>query len=407
VPEPAAPGADRLTTVTGAEGLADRRDSGAPLPSPPPWRGRRVVLVHDWLTGMRGGEKVLESLCRLFPDADLLTLVHVPGSVSPLIEQHRIRTSFVQRLPRPARLYRHYLPLFPTAVELLDLDDADLVVSSSHCAAKSVVPNGRAVHVCYCHSPMRYAWDQFDAYFGPERLGAVGSALARPVLTWLARWDRATAGRVDHYVANSQFVAGRIERYYNRRACVLHPPVDTRFFTPGEGPTGSYALVVSALVPYKRLDVAITAANRLRIPLKIVGTGPDRRRLEALAGPLVEFAGALGPASLRDAYRHAQALVLPAEEDFGIAPVEAMACGRPVVALNRGGATESVRDGVTGFLVDRLDPDAFADAIDRTRQHAFDPAVLAAHAQSFGVDRFERAFTRIVADALTAGTVPC
>src|SRR6187399_1758310 len=237
-----------------------------------PWHGRRVVLVHDWLTGMRGGEKVLESICRLFPHADLCTLVHVKGSVSPLIEARRIRTSMVQRLPSPARRCRHYLPLFPAAIEWFDLDDADLVISTSHCAAKSVVPTGRALHVCYCHSPMRYAWDQFDAYFGPERLGRAGSALARVTMAWLARWDRDTAHRVHSFVANSGYVAGRIARYYNRRATVVHPPVDTEFFTPGDAPPSSYFLVVSALVPYKRIDFAVDAATRLGLPLKIVGS---------------------------------------------------------------------------------------------------------------------------------------
>jgi Glycosyltransferase Family 4 len=174
--------------------------------------GRRVVLAHDWLTGMRGGEKVLESLCRLFPGADLVTLVHVKGSVSPLIEARRIRTSIVQRFPLPGTFYRHYLPTFPAAIELFDLDAADLIVSTSHCAAKAVVPTGRALHVCYCHSPMRYAWDQFDAYFGRDRVGVIGNAVLRPVLAWLARWDRATAHRVDQFVANSHYVAGRIAR---------------------------------------------------------------------------------------------------------------------------------------------------------------------------------------------------
>ena len=228
--------------------------------------GRRVVLVHDWLTGTRGGEKVLESLCRLFPGADLVTLVHKKGSVSPLIESRKIRTSIVQRLPRPARLYRHYLPVFPTAIELFDLDDADLVISTSHCAAKAVVPTGRAVHLCYCHSPMRYAWDQFEAYFGAERIGRAANAVARPVLAWLARWDRATASRVNRFLANSHYVAGRIERYYNRHATVLYPPVDTDFFTPGQTPAQAYFLVVSALLPYKRIEVAIAAAAKLRAP---------------------------------------------------------------------------------------------------------------------------------------------
>lgn len=367
---------------------------------------RRVVLVHDWLTGMRGGEKVLESLCRLFPDSDLLTLVHVPGSVSPTIEARRIRTSFVQRLPMRARLYRHYLPLFPMAIEGFDLDDADLVVSTSHCAAKSVVPTGRAVHVCYCHSPMRYAWDQFEAYFGRDRIGPVAAAAARPVLAWLARWDRATAGRVTHFVANSQFVAGRIARYYNRPASVLHPPVDTRFFTPASGSSEPYFLVVSALVPYKRLDVALRAATRLGVRLKVVGTGPDLARLQAQAGPLVEFAGALPPEQLREAYRNALALVLPAEEDFGIAPVESMACGRPVVALGRGGATETVVDGVTGLLVDDHTDAAFADTMDRIRRTSFDPDALVRHADRFSTARFEEGLRTTLTGALS-GPSPC
>jgi len=379
---------------------ADLERAPTTTAAPVPWAGRRVVLVHDWLTGMRGGEKVLECLCRLFPAAEILTLVHVPGSVSSTIESHRIRTSFVQRLPRPGRYYRHYLPIFPTAIECFDLDDVDLVVSTSHCAAKSVVPNGRSFHLCYCHSPMRYAWDQFDAYFGPDRLGTVGSALARPVMGWLAKWDRSTANRVDAFVANSQFVAGRIGRYYNRQASVLHPPVDTRFFTPGDQPPQPYFLVVSALVPYKRIDVAIRAALRLGVHLKIVGTGPDLTRLQQIAGPSIEFAGALDPLSLRDAYRHAQALVLPAEEDFGIAPVESMACGRPVVALGRGGALETVVPGVTGFLVESTDDRLFAEAMQATTTGFRDPTPLAAHAADFSVTTFETGFRSLLTQAL-------
>jgi glycosyltransferase involved in cell wall biosynthesis len=367
------------------------------MPTPEPLR---VALVHDWLTGMRGGEKVLESLCRLFPRAPILTLVHVPGSVSATIASHPIRTSFIQRLPRRSRYYRQYLPLFPTAIECFDLDDVDLVVSTSHCAAKAVVPTGRAVHICYCHSPMRYAWDQFDAYFGRERIGVVGHALARPVMAWLARWDRATAHRVHAFVANSQFVAGRIARYYNRSASVVHPPVDVRFFTPGAEPPSPFYLVVSALVPYKRIDVAIRAAERLGAPLKIVGTGPDLRRLRALAGSQTEFLGAVDPETLRRLYRTAQALVLPAEEDFGIAPVESLACGRPVVAFGRGGALETVDHGTTGLLVDRQEPEAFAAAMRAAAARPVDPAALAARAAAFGTDRFESAFRQLVTDTL-------
>ena len=236
-----------------------------------------AALVHDWLTGMRGGEKALEVLCELLPDADLLTLVSVPGRVSPTIASHRIRTSLIQRLPLVARLYRHYLPLFPFAIEQFDLDDVDLVVSTSHCAAKAVVPRPGARHLCYCFTPMRYAWDQFDHYFGPDRIGPAASALARPVLAGLARWDRRTSGRVDRYVAISHYVAGRIRRYYNRQSDVVYPPVDTEFFQPdGRAPEG-YLLIVSALVPYKRIDVAIDAARLAGLPLRIVGEGPEAR----------------------------------------------------------------------------------------------------------------------------------
>jgi glycosyltransferase involved in cell wall biosynthesis len=380
-----------------------------PSPQPPaaePVAGGRVVLVHDWLTGMRGGEKVLASLCRLFPNADLLTLVHKRGSVSPSITQRRIRTSVIQRLPLATRLYREYLPLFPAAIELFDLDAADLVISTSHCAAKSIVRTGRARHICYCHSPMRYAWDQFDAYFGAARVGRAGSAALRPVLAWLARWDRDTARRVDRFVANSRFVAGRIGRYYNRPALVLNPPVDTAFFTPGRDEPGSYFLVVSALVPYKRLEVAIDAAARTGVPLRIVGSGPDLARLQARAGASVTFLGSIGDDALREQYRGARAVVLPGVEDFGIVPVEAMACGRPVVALDAGGAAETVVPGVTGLLVSNLADGDFADALDRAGRTAFDPAAIRRHAEAFGVDRFEAGFRRIVADTL-AGDAAC
>jgi glycosyltransferase involved in cell wall biosynthesis len=360
------------------------------------------VLVHDWLTGMRGGEKVLESLCRLFPDADLLTLVHVPGSVSRAIESRRIRTSLAQRLPQPGRFYRHYLPLFPAIIELFDLDDADLVVSTSHCAAKAVVATGRAAHICYCHSPMRYAWDQFDAYFGADRVGPAAHRVFRPVMAALARWDRATAPRVDRFVANSRFVAGRIARFYNRAASVLHPPVDVEFFTPGDRAPEPYFLVVSALVPYKKIGIAIEAARRLGVPLTIVGGGPDERRLRAQAGPGIELTGPLDDAALRERYRRAQALIMPAEEDFGIVALESMACGRPVVALGRGGAPETVEHGVTGLLVADATPEAFTAAMDQCRRTAFDPARLRARAEAFGVARFEAGFQALLTDTLAA-----
>jgi glycosyltransferase involved in cell wall biosynthesis len=375
--------------------------------SPAPWAGRRIVLAHDWLTGMRGGEKVLESLCRLCPGAEIVTLVERRGAASATIAAHRIRRSAIQRLPFATRLYRHYLPLFPAAIEMFDLDQADLVISSSHCAAKAVVPAGRARHVCYCHSPMRYGWDQFEAYFGAARVGSLANAVLRPVLAGLARWDRDTVHRVDRFVANSRFVAGRIARYYNRAALVLHPPVDTAFFTPGaDAPRGPAFLVVSALVPYKHIETAIDAAGRLGARLRVVGDGPDLARLRARAGATVEFAGTLDDHALRDAYRDAQAVLLPGTEDFGIVPVEAMACGTPVIALDAGGARETVVPGVTGFLVDGARASGFADAMEAARRHPFDRAAIRAHAGQFSVERFETGFRRILEDAL-AGTAPC
>lgn len=386
--------------------MRSRGRPGVPRHGGRPLANLRVAIVHDWLTGMRGGEAVLEAIARVFPTAPIRTLVHVPGAVSQTIEAHAIRPAALMRwLPWRARFYRQYLPLFPGVIETMDLDDFDLVVSTSHCAAKAVVAAGRATHICYCHSPMRYAWDQYEQYFGPDRLGRPASTVLRPVIAWLARWDRATAGRVDRFLANSQHVAGRIARYYNRESRVLYPPVDTEYFTPVASSPDAYYLVVSALVPYKRVDLAIGAANQLGVPLKIVGTGPDRDRLVRLSGPTVEFLGSVEREQLRDLYRGSQALVHPAEEDFGIAPVEAMACGRPVVALSRGGAAESVLPGVTGLLASEATVAAFADAMAAVPSAAFAPSDARARAETFSIARFDAEFRAVLTETLAASAV--
>jgi glycosyltransferase involved in cell wall biosynthesis len=363
----------------------------------------KVALVHDWLTGMRGGEQVLDALCELFPDADLHTLLHRPGSVSPRIEQRRIETSFVQHLPFAARQYRRYLPLFPWAVSRFTFDRYDLVISSSHCAAKAAVAPPGVRHICYCHSPMRYAWDQFDAYFGPERVGRLASRwVYRPLLTRLARWDAATAVRVDRFVANSTHVAGRIRRYYNRGATVVYPPVDTTFFHPDASTPDSHVLIVSALVPYKRIDLALDACARAGVPLRIVGDGPERARLERRASPLVTFLGQQSGESLREEYRRARAVLLPGEEDFGIVPVEAQACGTPVVALARGGALETVVDGETGVLFGTATPDSLADALERVSRLRVDRARLRCHAARFSRDRHLHAMRALIDETVAA-----
>jgi glycosyltransferase involved in cell wall biosynthesis len=367
----------------------------------------RVAIVHDWLTGMRGGEKVLEAICELYPDATLHTLVRIPGSVTPQIERHRVKSSAVQWLPDAGRFYRHYLPLFPTAVELIDLDGYDLVISSSHCAVKSVIRSGRATHVCYCHSPMRYAWDQFPAYFGPDQVGAFRSALLRPVLAAMARWDAATAGRVDRFLANSQYVAGRIRRYYNRGSAIVYPPVDTVFYRPAaETDAGQRAnpsfLVVSALVPYKRVETAIEACRLAGARLTIVGRGPEEARLRQLARRDVEFLGWLSNEEIRDLYRRSTAVLLPGREDFGMVPVEAQACGTPVVALRQGGACETVVEGVSGVLVTDGSPAGFAEGLARIGALSLDPAAIRANAERFSRERFMIDFRSAVSDAIAA-----
>jgi glycosyltransferase involved in cell wall biosynthesis len=363
----------------------------------------RVALVHDWITGMRGGEKVLEVLCELYPDADLFTLFHRPGSASPLIERRRITTSFVQHLPFAARRYRNYLPLFPLAVRQFSFTGYDLVISTSHCVVKSVRTPDHIRHICYCHSPMRYAWDQFDAYFGPARVGAAASRFVyAPVMRALARWDAATASRVDRFVANSAFVADRIRRYYNRAATVVYPPVDTEFFQPDTQASASHFLIVSALVPYKRLELAVDACAVTGTPLRIAGDGPDRARLEARASNLVTFLGPIGGERLRDEYRRARAVLLPGEEDFGIVPVEAQACGTPVVAYARGGALETVIDHETGVFFGEATVPSLAAALARVADQRFDRQRLHAHAERFSRDRHLQAMKRLIADTVAA-----
>jgi glycosyltransferase involved in cell wall biosynthesis len=301
----------------------------------------RVALVHDWLTGMRGGERCLEVFCEIFPAATLFTLLHVVGSVSARIEGMPIRCSGLNRFPGVARWYRFLLPAFPWFIERHDLRGHDLVLSSSHCVAKGVRVPEDALHIAYIYTPMRYVWDLYPEYFGPGRTAPLTRAVMALLRRRMQRWDVRTAARVDHFVAISRHVADRVRRHYGREATVIHPPVDTERFRVGDGP-GKFYLVVSAFAPYKRIDLAVQACNVLRRPLKIVGGGQDERRLRALAGPMVEFLGWRPDEEVADLFRRCRALLFPGVEDFGITPLEAMASGRPVIAYARGGALESV-----------------------------------------------------------------
>lgn len=364
--------------------------------------GARVALVHDWLTGMRGGERVLEALLEIFPGAEIFCLLHVPGTVSDRLESRPIHTSFVQTLPASKSAYRWYLPFFPWAIEQLDLDDYALVISSSHCAAKSVITAPDAIHLCYCHTPMRYAWDQFDAYFAAERVGRAKHLAIRATMAWLRRWDKITAARVDGYAANSSWVAGRLERYYGRAATVIPPPVDTDWFAPGQDDPEPYYLVVSALSPYKRIEVAIEAFNRMQRPLIVVGKGPEADRLAEIAGPTVEMRGWADEATLLDLYQRCRGLVLPAVEDAGIVPLEAMACGRPAIVLGEGGAAEAIVDGETGIIIQESQPESLIEAIDRAEGVSFNSSRIRAHALQYARESFARRFLAFVSGVLRA-----
>jgi glycosyltransferase involved in cell wall biosynthesis len=349
---------------------------------------------------MRGGEKVLLSLARIFPDAPIHTLLHVKGSLHPDLERRDIRTTFVQGLPGVARHYRSYLPLFPAAAATIDVSAYDLVVSSSHCVVKGVKRALGAVHVCYCHTPMRYVWDRYDDYFGGDRIAPPVRPLIALAANRLRAWDVATAPRVDHFVANSSYVAARIRRYYGRSSTVIPPPVDTEFYTPGSDGPGAYDLVVSALVPYKRIDLVLDAYRGGPMPLKIVGTGPEEARLRAIAGPEVTFLGRIDDAALRDLYRGCRAVIMPNVEDFGITAVEAMACGKPVVVFAEGGGAESVIDGETGVVFREPTPSSLRAAVDSIGGLRVNVDALRARAEEFSRARFESRFRTFLDAAL-------
>jgi glycosyltransferase involved in cell wall biosynthesis len=350
----------------------------------------RVALVHDWLTGMRGGEKVLVELARLFPDAPILTLFHRRGSVSAEIEQHQIRTTFLQPITDRIHEYRVFLPLFFAAAERWDARAFDIVISSSHCVAKNIHTPPGTLHVSYSHTPARYLHDEFATYVA--RYPAVVRAAAELIRQPMRRWDIATSDRPDGYIANSENVRERIRTLYGVDATVVHPPVDVSRFTPPVEPRREGFLIVSALVPYKRLETAIDAANTARLPLTIAGGGPDERRLRERAGATIRFLGRVTDDELARLYQTASALLMPGVEDFGIVPLEAQASGLPVIARGRGGATETVIDGVTGVLYGEDDPAALIDAIRRFETLTFDEQRLHEHARSFVPERFRREF---------------
>jgi len=351
---------------------------------------RRVAIIHDWLVTYRGGEKVLEAIAELYPRAEIFTLFHAPGKVGEKIESHRIHASFLNR-SWLRKYYRHTLPLMPYAIESFDLSDFDLVISSSHCVAKGIIPAPDALHICYCHTPMRYAWDRRFDYFPKGLAGAIYAFF----LHGTRKWEVTTSSRVDHFIANSTWVARRIEKYYRRSSVVINPFVDP--IPPmTAADRGDYYLIVSGFAPYKRIDLAIRACEELGRPLKIVGEGQEEAALRRIAGPQTTFVGRVGGEDLRRIYQGCRALLFPGEEDFGIVPLEAMASGKPVIALGRGGVTDSVIDGKTGVFFSESTVPALKEAILRFESKRFHPEDCRQRAELFSKERFQRQFKAAV-----------
>ena len=364
-----------------------------------------MAVAYDWLQAWRGGETVLAAVLRLYPSADLFAVVDfLPDGLRPRIGGKRAHTTFVQKLPGARRWFRYLLPLFPRAIESLDVSRYDIVMSISHAVAKGVRTRGDQLHICYCNTPMRYAWDLRDQYLPAYGLGAgLQGWLAHRMLDRIREWDRRTSDRVTYFIANSQFVRDRIARCYQRDADVIYPPVDTSFYTPApsHGARGDYYLAASHWVPYKRLDVIVQAFARLgHRRLVVAGSGPGTAAARATAPPNVQFEGEVTRERLRELMRNARGFVFAAEEDFGIVPLEAQACGTPVIAFGRGGARETVRadtaERPTGVFFDAQTPDALAAAITAFEALRFDPADCRRQAERFDAARFDRAITSYV-----------
>jgi len=361
----------------------------------------RVAIVHYWLVNMRGGENVVEALCEMFPQAEIFTHVYVPEAVSETIRKHKVHTTFIQRLPIASKLYQTYLPLMPLALQQLDLRDFDLVISSESGPAKGVVAAPDARHICYCHSPMRYVWDMYPDYLASA--GRFKRLLMPPLIHYLRMWDYSTAGGVDQFVANSRYVASRIQRYYRRDAKVIAPPVNTHEFHP-VNKLGDFYLMFGQLVSYKRPDLAVDAFNESGRKLIVIGEGDMADSLRKLAGENITFLGRQPSEVVREHLAKCKALVFPGLEDFGIVPVEAMASGRPVIAYGRGGVLDSVVDGETGLFFYQQSIAALNDVIDRFEREPdkFDPVKIVAHASNYSKARFKKDFMVLVDEVLDA-----
>lgn len=356
----------------------------------------KIAIIHYWLVGMRGGEKVLESICELYPNADIFTHVIDPDKISNKLKQHKIETTFINKLPFAKRYYQKYLPLMPLALEQLDLSEYDLIISTESGPAKGVITRPDATHICYCHTPMRYAWDMYHEYLRQQNFFT--RMMMRPLLHYIRLWDFQSAARVDHFIANSNYVSKRINKFYRREATVIHPPVDVDTFTPSTQAKEDYYLLLGQLVRYKKADLAVQAFTKLNKKLLVIGVGEQQKELENMAGENIEFLGWQEQSVIRHHLQHCKALIFPGVEDFGIVPLEAMACGTPVIAYGAGGALETVVDNETGLLFNEQSVSGLIAAIKRfeNRAEKFDSLTLQAHAQAFSSTRFKDEFLNFV-----------
>ncbi len=362
----------------------------------------RIAITADWLPTYGGAEHVISALCSVWPHAPVYTTVARPERLPPSLRECIRTVPRLQRLFHVLQRHQLLLPLLPRAMEEWDLSGYDIVLSSSHAVGKGIVPPPHCTHVCYCHTPMRYAWEMEEEYLQDFRLRGWLRKLVKKQLKWMRRWDLSTAKRVDVFIANSRETQERIRRIYGRESVVIHPPVDDRFFLSPIAESSKqdeYFLALGRLVPYKRFDLLIEVANRLRLPLKIGGRGQDEARLKNMAGPTVEFLGFVEDAQLPALYAGAKALLFPQFEDAGVVALEAQACGTPVIAFGRGGAMDTIVDGTTGLLVAEQTADAFQSAIAAFRPNAFDAAVIRAHAGRFSLARFKEQIAETVTTA--------
>ena len=363
----------------------------------------KVALVHEWLVDHSGSEKVLEQMLRVFPDADLFSLVEfLPDDLKPFIRHKEVTTSFIQKLPLARKHYRNYLPLMPLAVEQLDVSAYDIVISNSHAVTKGVITRSDQLHLCYCHSPVRYAWDLYHQYLGEAGLRrGLRGAVAKLMLHYLRLWDLSTVNRIDHFMANSHYIARRIHKVYRRSATVVHPPVDTEGFTLQTNKEDFY-LTASRMVPYKRIDLIVRAFARMPDKqLIVIGDGTEMKKVRAVAGPNVTLLGFQPFAVLKDHLQRARAFVFAAEEDFGIIPVEAQACGTPVIAYGRGGSRETIINEKTGVFFNEQTEDSIVGAVKRFEQveHSLSPQGIRQQAEKFSAEAFRTAFRQVVEDA--------